>query len=92
MADKIYIDRPPRIEPELPSGSYNIPNPPDTELDVGRLLQEAFLPMIPGINAYFEKVLVMTDKKALRQNRLGLLQRIAILAAGVADLSKLEGF
>ena len=46
MADKIYIDRPPRIEPELPSGSYNIPNPPDTELDAGRLLQEAFLPMI----------------------------------------------
>jgi type VII secretion protein EccCb len=46
MAEKIYIDRPPRIEPEMPSGSYNIPNPPDTELDAGRLMQEAFLPMI----------------------------------------------
>ena len=46
MADKIYIDRPPRIEPELPSGVFNIPNPPDTEIDFGRILQQAFLPMI----------------------------------------------
>lgn len=52
MADKTYIDRPPRIEPELPSGVYTIPNPPDTEIDVGRLLQEAFLPMIM-IMGYF---------------------------------------
>jgi glycyl-tRNA synthetase beta subunit len=28
----------------------------------------------------------------VKQNRLGLLQRIASLAVGVADLSKLEGF
>ena len=46
MADKIYIDRPPRIEPELPSGMYNIPNPPENENNVGQLLQQAFLPMI----------------------------------------------
>jgi DNA segregation ATPase FtsK/SpoIIIE, S-DNA-T family len=46
MADKQYIDRPPRIEPELPSGVYNIPNPPDLEDNAGALLQQAFLPMI----------------------------------------------
>jgi glycyl-tRNA synthetase len=51
-----------------------------------------FLPLIPPINHYFEAVLVMDDDPTLRQNRLGLLQRIAALANGVADLSKLEGF
>jgi len=52
----------------------------------------AFVPMIPAVNAFFDKVLVMAKKKVLRENRLGLLQRISALSAGVADLSKLEGF
>ncbi len=52
----------------------------------------AFIPMIPAIDKFFEDVLVMDDNKAVRENRLGLLQRIAALADGVADLSKLEGF
>jgi glycyl-tRNA synthetase len=48
--------------------------------------------LIPSITAFFEKVLVMAEDKAVKENRLGLLQRIATLANGVADLSKLEGF
>jgi glycyl-tRNA synthetase beta subunit len=52
----------------------------------------AFLPMIPAINLFFDKVLVMAEDQRLRQNRLGLLQRIAALASGVADMAKLEGF
>jgi glycyl-tRNA synthetase len=52
----------------------------------------AFLPMIPVINRFFDDVLVMAEDPRLRQNRLGLLQRIAALAERVADLSKLEGF
>ncbi len=52
----------------------------------------AFLPMIPVINRFFDTVLVMAEDVPLRQNRLGLLQRITALADGVADLSKLEGF
>jgi glycyl-tRNA synthetase len=58
---------------------------PDAMLD-------AFIPMIPAINAFFDKVLVMDKKKVLRENRLGLLQRISALSHGVADLSQLEGF
>jgi len=46
MADKTFIDYPPRIEPQLPSGVYTIPNPPDTEVDVKQMLQQAFLPMV----------------------------------------------
>ena len=52
----------------------------------------AFVPMIHAVNEFFDKVLVMADDKALKENRLGLLQRIAALSSGVADLSKLEGF
>jgi len=53
---------------------------------------DAFLPMIPAINCFFDTVLVMADEPAARANRLGMLQRIAALADGVADLSLLEGF
>lgn len=52
----------------------------------------AFLPMIPAVNEFFDKVLVMDKSKAVRENRLGILQRVAGLAGGIADLSKLEGF
>jgi glycyl-tRNA synthetase len=53
---------------------------------------KALLPMIPSINRYFDDVLVMAEDAATRQNRLGLVQRIAALASGVADMSRLEGF
>lgn len=52
----------------------------------------AFVPMVPVINQFFEKVLVMAEDPVVRANRLGLLQRIAALSSGVADFSRLEGF
>ncbi len=55
-------------------------------------LLNAMLPLIPAINTFFDKVLVMADDPAVRDNRLGMLQQIAGLAVGIADLSKLEGF
>lgn len=45
MSDKIFIDYPPRIEPQLPSGVYEIPKPPDTKRDFNKILQQALLPM-----------------------------------------------
>ena len=53
---------------------------------------EVFIPVIPVINHFFGAVLVMADDPIVRGNRLGLLQRVARLAAGTADFSKLEGF
>jgi glycyl-tRNA synthetase len=53
---------------------------------------KSFLPLIPVINRFFDQVLVMADDPRQRSNRLGLLQRVASLAKGVADFSKLEGF
>ena len=48
--------------------------------------------LIPPITVFFEKILVMAEDQAVKENRLGLLQKIASLTNGVADLSKLEGF
>ena len=52
----------------------------------------AFVPIIPAITKFFEDVMVMDEDARVRENRLGLLQKIAAMASGVADLSKLEGF
>ena len=45
----------------------------------------------PSITRLFDAVLIMDEDAAVRENRLALLQRVAGLAAGVADLSPLEG-
>ena len=51
-----------------------------------------FLPMMPAINQFFDDVLVMAEDEKVKQNRLGMLQRIAALAESAADMSRLEGF
>ena len=53
---------------------------------------ETLLPMIPAISNFFDNVMVMAEDPQQRANRLGLLQRIAALANGLADFSKLDGF
>ena len=64
---------------------------PRLEGSVDDFLQ-AFIPMIPAVNAFFDKVLVMAEDETIRQNRLALVGEIANLSSGIADLSKLEGF
>ena len=44
------------------------------------------------INRFFDEVMVMAENEALRKSRLALVQQIAGLADGIADLSCLEGF
>ncbi|HCB02077.1 MAG TPA: glycine--tRNA ligase subunit alpha/beta [Anaerolineae bacterium] len=53
---------------------------------------EIIVKLTPSINAFFDKVLVMAEDKKVKENRLGLLQKISSLSNGIADLSKLEGF
>jgi len=55
-------------------------------------LFEIVLKLIPSINAFFDKVLVMAEDEKVKQNRLALVGKIASLSEGIADLSKLEGF
>ena len=44
------------------------------------------------LNECFDEILEMAEPKSVKENRLGLLQKIASLADGIEDLSKLEGF
>jgi len=48
--------------------------------------------LVPAINTFFEKVMVMADDQALRAARLGLVGRVAGLSKGLLDFSRLEGF
>jgi glycyl-tRNA synthetase beta chain len=45
----------------------------------------------PRVDAFFEKVTVNADDKALRENRLKLLNEIREATRAVADFSKIEG-
>ncbi len=65
--------------------------PSTVEGDVDSFLKNVST-LIPSITVFFEKIMVMVEDKAVKENRLGLLQRIAALSSGAADLSKLEGF
>jgi glycyl-tRNA synthetase len=53
---------------------------------------ETVVALIPAINAFFDKVLVMAEDEKVKQNRLALVGQVANLSKGLADLSKLEGF
>ena len=63
----------------------------DNNADLNAAL-EAVRAMVPEINAFFDKVLVMAEDETLRKSRLGLLQAIVALVRPLADLSALEGF
>jgi glycyl-tRNA synthetase beta subunit len=52
----------------------------------------AFAPIVPIVTTFFDKVLVMDEDQSARENRLALLQYVASLAKGYADLSRLSGF
>jgi glycyl-tRNA synthetase len=53
---------------------------------------EIVVELIPSINNFFDKVLVMAEDDTVSNNRLALVSQIAGLSRGLADLSKLEGF
>ena len=52
----------------------------------------AFELMAPAVTKFFDKVLVHAEDVALRNNRIALLQLIAAMQDGKADLSELENF
>jgi glycyl-tRNA synthetase beta subunit len=61
------------------------------EHNVDRLMA-VIMNLVPNITHFFDDVLVMDENQAVRENRLALLQHIANLAKGYADLSQLPGF
>ena len=55
-------------------------------------LDAALRALVGPINAFFEKVLVMAEDPDLRHARLALVQHIAALPDGIADLAQMQGF
>ena len=45
----------------------------------------------PAVDAFFDKVTVNVEDKALRENRLKLLNQIREATRTVADFSRIEG-
>lgn len=48
------------------------------------------VPLKPFVDTFFEKVMVMADDKALRENRVRILMEIGALFGTVADFSKIQ--
>jgi glycyl-tRNA synthetase beta subunit len=94
--ERSFAVNPQRFEEPAERALYDALEKAEGEMDRGGASVDdflnAFLPMIPAVNRFFDEVLVMAEDGAVRENRLGLLQRIAGLADSTADLSKLEGF
>ncbi len=63
----------------------------DNAANIGGFLN-AFAGMALAVTAFFDNVLVHANDIALRNNRIALLQMIAALQKGRADLSQLENF
>ncbi len=60
-------------------------------VDIPSLVQALAELQVP-VDVFFENVLVMADDPKIRAARLALVQHIAALADGLADLSQLKGF
>ena len=52
----------------------------------------ATVDLVEPVDAYFDKVFVMTDDERVKRSRLALLRQIALLSEGILDFSQLPGF
>ena len=66
------------------------PPPPSRSEDFAAAMS-AMAKLRPAVDAFFDKVTVNVDDKALRENRLKLLNEIREATRAVADFSKIEG-
>jgi len=55
-------------------------------------LMDVLRPLAQPIDNFFDQVFVMVEDQATRENRLALLQRIAVLPKGIVDLTKVLGY
>jgi glycyl-tRNA synthetase len=54
--------------------------------------KQALIGLVPAITRFFDDVLVMAEEADIRTNRLNLVGSVVSLAAGVVNMSRLEGF
>jgi len=84
--EKLFVDK---EEKDLFAAVEKMVNRPPSSVNE---FLEIVVKLTPAINSFFDKVMVMAEDKKVKENRLGLLQKISSLSNGIADLSKLEGF
>jgi len=86
VSEKLFVE-------DAEKGWYEAVNqsPEKVDGDVDSFLKNV-VTLLPSITTFFDKVLVMAEDQVVKENRLGLLQKIAGLSTGIADLSRLEGF
>ena len=48
--------------------------------------------LVEPVNAYFDKVFVMSDNEQVKQNRIAFLRQVAALSDGILDFTQLPGF
>jgi glycyl-tRNA synthetase len=86
VSEKLFVE-------EAETGLYGAVKrlPAIAEGDVDSFLENVAT-LIPSINTFFDKVLVMAEAEKVKQNRLALVGQIANLSYGIAELGKLEGF
>ena len=68
---------------------------PVVQVDKGMSVPEflaATAALVAPVDAYFDKVFVMTDNEQIRLSRLALLQQVASLSKGILDFAELPGF
>lgn len=95
VENKVYTVDPALFEEAIETDLFAVYESAAAKVDYGGNVDaflRAFVPVVPVIQRYFELVMVHADDPAVRANRLGLLQAIAALAHGRADLSQLAGF
>lgn len=78
-------------EKELWAATKLVTGKINTSIGVGEFL-DLFEPLCEPIDRFFDKVFVMVEDTAVRQNRLALLQFIAALPDGIVDLTQVQGF
>jgi glycyl-tRNA synthetase len=87
--DRYVVDAEHLLHAAWRVSAHRLEETPDSDVSVlGAILRDLKDP----INRYFTDVLVMADDPELRSARLALVQRIAALPDGMADLSQLQGF
>ena len=57
MSNVKYVERPPRLQPELPQAEHNIPEPPDEGQAQAQPLIQVFLPLVTSLGYVLLNVL-----------------------------------
>ncbi len=89
LNESAYVEQ---VERDLHAAYVDAQSQMDSADEPSRVLGEQLHTLQAPINVFFDNVMVNAEDETLRRARLALVQHIAALPDGAADLSKLQGF